>query len=700
LRGINNKRDLSIRLRATQMTPTEPRQSIVESPGSHPVSPDTAQRILAFSAAPDLKSRQANLIRLIHSIQQKDNLNPNHTELANLVEYLETDEAAKTAFQLAFAQLLRELGSISLLAETGIPSDHALPTEFIVRLVAKFLPLARKESDASRLLITLYSSKERVQQFTDIPPDLFARMIAVCSPPGSIRGWSRQQSDLRDALRLLATRISWLGLKPEMRERSLAAGISSSPFYELLSCTENLLNSDPEEARANVLLWQSVVRRCQAELVVVNQHMETAGVSVELVFDLKKIGACFARMEALIAVLCPATPEEGTRATRDLFELLMAGRKSDQSLVALLRENLSLVARKTVERTGRSGEHYIAHNRSEYWQMWRAAIGGGLLTVFTAAIKMRIVEAQLPPFVEGFASGTNYAVSFVLLQIFGLVLATKQPAATAATFAGIVRDNRGLERSSKIAYLVSHITSTQLAAAIGNVAAVSVGAVLFEKLWVVMFAHSYLPLESATYVYTTLHPFASLTGLYAIITGIILWMAALAGGWCENFATYYRITEAVAQHPMGTRVPGAMRRVANIFEHNLGGWSTSVILGYLLGFTPVLGHFFGLPLDVRHVTLSSGTLALAAARFGTASLGRAWFYSAVEGIAVVFVLNLGVSFTIAGMVALRAYDVSLKEQLAILRFLCREAIKSPLRFILPPRRSAPIQTKADESTAT
>ena len=59
-------------------------------------------------------------------------------------------------------------------------------------------------------------------------------------------------------------------------------------------------------------------------------------------------------------------------------------------LAALLRENLNLIARKMVERTGHSGEHYIAHNRPEYWHMWRAALGGGLLTVITAAIKMRI----------------------------------------------------------------------------------------------------------------------------------------------------------------------------------------------------------------------------------------------------------------------------------------------------------------------
>ena len=106
-------------------------------------------------------------------------------------------------------------------------------------------------------------------------------------------------------------------------------------------------------------------------------------------------------------------------------------------------------------------------------------------------------------------------------------------------------------------------------------------------------------------------------------------------------------------------------------------------LGYLLGFAPVLGEFFGLPIDVRHVTLSSGTLALAAARFGTASLGNRWFYHATVGIAVIFVLNLFVSFMIAAFVALRAYDVGAKEQWSILRFLVQHAIRNPLRFVVP-----------------
>jgi site-specific recombinase len=657
-----------------------------------PVSSVLVELILSFSRSSDFPSSQSGFIELARWIQSTSS--SDGKRLGSLVEYLEGNELVRSRVQSAMARLVRDLNSLELLVQSGIPSDHSLFTEVIQRLVSRFLPGARENSDASRMLVCLSSSQISQRRFANVPPQTFARLLGALFPKNEPDLWQRQRTDLREALRLLATRIAWLGLKPEMRDRGLATGISQSPFYELVACTEELLHPDLAKARAGVPTWQAVAERCRQEMALVHQHMETEGVSVELVFDLRKIDACFARMEAIIATLCAATSEASVKAARHLLELLMASRRGDRSVSVLLRENLDLIARKTVERTGRSGEHYIAHDRSEYWLMWRTAAGGGLLTVFTAAVKMRIMEAQLPPFLEGFASGTNYAVSFVILQVLGLVLATKQPAATAATFAGIVRDNRGVARSMKIADFVSHITSTQLAAAIGNVVAVTVGAVLFERLWDWVFRHSYLPEQSATYVYKTLHPFESHTALYAIITGVILWLAALAGGWCENFATYYRISKAITQHPLASRLnPTWMRRLDASLRRNLGGWATSIVLGYLLGFTPVLGHFFGLPLDVRHVTLSTGTLALAASRFGTESLGRLWLYTAVAGIAVVFVLNLFVSFTIAGMVALRAYDVSLPEQVSILRYLFREGIKSPLKFILPPREPAGVDAK-------
>jgi site-specific recombinase len=649
------------------------------------VSQRLLDRLGDFLDAPDTSSRIEAFIALVRRLQRLDSIGGGYVELRRLIEFLENDLATRTRFQTAFREFLKSLDSLSLLAESGIPSDLPLPSEFVHRIVGRLMPRARHDADASRLLIRLYSSKQRVRQFTDIPSELFERLISIVNPQHDADVWRQQRSDVEEALRLLAIRVSSLGLRPEMRDRALACQVTDSPFYDLISGTEELLTSD-SHGGGRTMAWQETVGRCRQEIGSVHGHMESEGVSVELVFDLKKIEACFARMESLVAVICPASSQDRLRAAKQLLTTLMHGRQSDRSLKVLLRENLGLVARKTVERTGHSGEHYIAHDRADYWHMWLAAAGGGLLTVITAAIKMRIVEAPLPPFIEGVASGTNYAVSFVLLQLFGLVLATKQPAATAATFAGIVRDNRGEERSTKFAAFVSRIASTQLAAALGNVLAVGAGCFALDWLWNRLFSQTFLEQKSAEYVYHSLHPLHSPTAIYAVLTGVILWIAALAGGWCENFATYYRLSDAIAEHPLCSVIgKEPMRCCAEYFRKNLGGFATSIVLGYLLGFTPVIGAFFGIPLDVRHVTLSSGTLALAAGQSGLAALGDPAFYGALAGIGVTFVLNLVTSFTIAGMVALRAYDVSLREQVRIMIDLLFTALRSPSRFILPPQ---------------
>jgi len=343
-----------------------------------------------------------------------------------------------------------------------------------------------------------------------------------------------------------------------------------------------------------------------------------------------------------------------------------------------------------VERTGHGGEHYIAHSRKEYWQMWGAAIGGGFLTVFTAAIKLHVVGKHWSPFMEFVLIGTNYAISFLLLQIFGFALATKQPAMTGATLANIINRNRGDSRRSEITEFGASISRTQLAAALGNILAVSTGAVIFNLVWRKLFHVPYVPAEQAQKVYLSLRPLASATAIDAALTGVLLWLAGLIGGWFENFAVYHRIPAAIAEHPLRHTIGVAgMQKIADWVDRNIGPWSTSISLGYLLAFTPVFAEFFGLPLDVRHVTLNTGMFAFAAARFGPAAFGQEWLYAAMVGVAMMFVLNLGVSFAIASFVALRAYDVGHQERASILRYVLKQMISSPLQFLFPVRPKQP-----------
>jgi site-specific recombinase len=109
--------------------------------------------------------------------------------------------------------------------------------------------------------------------------------------------------------------------------------------------------------------WASVGQRCRREMAEVHRHMESAGVSVELIFDLKKVEACLQRMDAIARGLVANGDAEQIAAVHSLLGQVIEGRLSDRSLRSLLRENLNLIARKMVERTGHSGEHYIAHSR-------------------------------------------------------------------------------------------------------------------------------------------------------------------------------------------------------------------------------------------------------------------------------------------------------------------------------------------------
>jgi site-specific recombinase len=605
--------------------------------------------------------------------------------LLRFIRLLEQDKQLRASFDASWQTMLSELNSIPLFADAGLPASYALLHEAFRRLFQRLLPSAREESDTARLFTAVFSSRKSVERFLSLDHSTFTRLARILWPRTGLDAVPQVGDDVRQSLSLLATRVAGRGVTAAVRQRGSTHNVEDSPFYQLVFATERFLQSSAESDTAPRALerWLAAVHACRNELIQVRLHMEDAGVSTALVFDLTSMDASLDRMQLLASTLAENS-QQTLQPARRLLNTLVAGRLEDTHLGPLISQNLNLLARKTVERTGHSGEHYIANTHKEYWQMWLAALGGGLLTVFTAAFKLRIIEHESPLFVEGFLIGTDYAISFLLLQIFGLALATKQPSMTAAAFAGIVRENRGVSRWSKIADFAARISRTQLAAAIGNVIAVCLGAIAFEQLWHRMFLHSYLPQQTAKHVYETLHPFASGTSIDAAITGVLLWAAAVLGGWCENFAIYNRIPAAIAQHPLGLKIGvRRMQRFAHWFENHIASWSTSIILGYMLGFFPEFARFFGLPLDVRHVTLNSGMLALAAARYGVSSFGHHWFYFAVAGIGMTFVLNLGVSFAIASITALRAYNVHHQERMKILKYLLRQIIHSPLRFIFP-----------------
>jgi site-specific recombinase len=606
---------------------------------------------------------------------------------------LEASPEVRDRFHAGVAAILEETDGLSLFAEAGLPNDRGLVPETVDRLFRIVLPAPRQEAELARLFLRLFPTKKEVERVFGLPQDPLHRLAALFAPVEVPEAWEKPLAALLDAFCLLAARVQGLGLSEKLRVRSQRGPVQQSPFYRLPRATDALVDAVKKHdgIAAAEQDWKANVGECRAELETIVAHLDASGVNLDIVYALDVIEQSLARMEIISGVLVakPGLPKITT--VLRLLRVVIRGRLNDRSLWILAHNSFRLLAKKIVEWAGKTGEHYITTNREEYRLMWQAAIGGGLLTVGTAAIKLMVTHRGLSAFGEGFLAGLNYAVSFVIMQNYHLALATKQPSMTGAALACIIQRYQVSLNSDELVVYVKRIVRSQLAAALGNILAVGAGAVVFSLLWRWLVGHPFLELETAEYAVKSMNPLRSGTAFFAALTGVILWLSSLAGGWIENWAVYHQLPKAIAEHRLGaTLKPETLTRLSESFSRNIAGWGGSVVLGFMLGMTPSIGRFFGLPLDVRHVTLSTGTLALGASSRALEVLGTGALIWAGLGIAVTFAMNLGVSFYLALRLALRAQDVSHGDSVEILRTLWREFRTSPREFFFPaPQKRAP-----------
>jgi site-specific recombinase len=273
------------------------------------------------------------------------------------------------------------------------------------------------------------------------------------------------------------------------------------------------------------------------------------------------------------------------------------------------------------------------------------------------------------------------------MQLLGFTLATKQPSMTAAALAGTLRESADRDLSGLVS-MIARITRSQLAAAIGNIGLVIPAAFVFNRVYQGRTGAPFLDATTAEYVLHSLHPTQSGTIFYAALTGVLLWMSSIAAGWLENWAVYRRLPEAIAGHRMGRFVGRrTMGFLSRFFTRNISGFGGNSALGFFLGMTPIMGKFFGLPLDVRHVTLSTGALTLAVCSLGGASFSNPDLFPAMLGIAIIGSLNFGVSFVLALAVALRAREVERSDRFRLIASVFATFFRSPLQFFFPQRRT-------------
>ncbi|RJS22407.1 gliding motility protein [Corallococcus sp. H22C18031201] len=610
------------------------------------------------------------------------------SRLALLVRVLEGEGAMRAHLTRLVSGVCAGSRGLKLFAQVGLPAGDGFFSEVSDRIARRVLPAPPAPGQLSELLLRVFPVPEDSKWLAALSPVLLARLSALVGepvPPDVVPG-ARVRADLMDALLFLAVQTAAQGLAEDVRDRSLEVAFRASPFLRLrLVCDAVLARDGAPDTLREVA---TSVADCRQVVATVSRHLEDAGVSVDLVYRLERIRRGLDRMEAIARVLGAPRGEARWREGLALLSNLLGHAHADRSVRALVRRNVRLLARKIIERAGHSGEHYITGTRAEFHGMVHSAAGGGLLTAGTAAMKFFLGSLSLAPFFAGFFAALNYAGSFVVMQFLGFTLATKQPSMTAATLAGAVGENTDEHgRLERLAELVPRITRSQLAAALGNLGCVLPVAVAVALIFQRVMGHPLLSADKAQHVVESLHPWHSAALLWAAFTGVLLWVSSVAAGWLENFVVYRQIPEALAHHRVLRAVLGVSgaRKVADGLMHHAAGVGGSVTLGVLLAVAPGVAGFFGVPLDVRHVTLSFGSLAFAGCSLGPEAVLEPDFLAAVLGIGFIGLLNFGVSFALALAVALRARDVPLREALRFVRVVIIHFLLDPRAFLLPPR---------------
>ncbi len=603
-----------------------------------------------------------------------------------LVSAMEHDSQARQRLQAWWQALTDQVDITTLLADFGFAPRTAMITEVSVRIRNKLLPGTPETIDASELFSIAMPSEFDARWLTALPEPLLQRLAALLAPADS-QGAGFWQHALLNAITYCAGQILANGFAPELRLRMSEEAREQRPFHDLIRDVESLrievLHSlrTPERLHDAERRLRERLDACRAAIGSVYSHFGDGGISVGLVFRLRQLRTRIVRIRQLLDCLTSSHPEQ--EAVRLLAGFVSVGRER-RSLRSLIANNSSLLAAKMTERSAETGEHYITRNGKEYLQMVRQAAGGGMVMSVTTLVKFGLAVLAFSAFWGGFWAGINYAVSFVLIQLLHFTVATKQPAMTAPAMAAKLKDidqQGGLE---SFVDEVANLTRTQVAAILGNVLVVFPAALALALLFTQLFGAPPLDTQHATHVLDSLHLLGP-SVLFAAFTGVLLFVSSLIAGWVENWFVLNRLDSAMRYNPAITRLLGSRRarRWSVFWRNNISGFAANISLGLMLGLTPAIAGFFGLGLEVRHVTLSSGQLGVAGATFGWDMLHDDAFWWAVAMLPFNGAINVLVSFYLAFRMALRAQNVTGVERSRIYAAIRHRLRTRPLSFFKP-----------------
>ena len=550
---------------------------------------------------------------------------------------------------------------VRVISEAGLPDEVFLLRELFARTFRHFLPVDEVQGDLYVLLDSLDLNEQDARWLSTLPEPLLEWWAEIfCPSPASLLA----------SAKILAIRATNIALSRDFLTLSDEADITKSAFFSLPGFVERMVQNSSSFSE-----WEVRKDACEAELRETTRLLEEKGSSASLVFRLRLVRLLLWRIQQILNLQRPESDSQKFAVT------VVHGFASQRRIQSVISASTRRLARSVVEKTGRVGMHYIAGSMPQWRLMGWGAIMAGIITSFTAIIKYSISTHIQAPLIVALGHSLNYVVSFLLMQAGGFLLASKMPAATAATLVDAMEDPEKDHMAS-----LQAISQTQTLVTIGNLIGAIVTSMAIDRAWNAALGHPFLTMAEADHGVHMLYPHSSLTIPFAIVTGVFLWLSSLATGWTANYLALSQLSSAISNSLRVRTKIGAARAdtLAHWVSHHAPGSVGYIVLGFLLGSVPIVVALFGIPLEVRHVTLATASLGYALdALWLHGTLTRPEILWSSAGILLVGVLNIFTSFALSFLLAVRARDIREEKARRFAREVLQKLVLHPVSFLVP-----------------
>lgn len=660
---------------------------------------------LARVAAADAGQRLTALMALVAALRPP---RPRQADIAQqqlqrLTERVREDPAMRASLRDALVWLLGSKQPLRLFTESGVIAQEGFISGFWRRLGERLLPEEWREDELRDCLARLFHRETDHLWVSAVDDGIWVALLDALDFSASGTAAAREQPamslQILDALQVVSYRIAAIGLEPEFVRSYPAIERYESPFlmqnvevHAFIAERRTAVAEKREPALDDKQLLV-LLDQCKKIIDKVRKQAAQTGASISLTVLLVRIEQKIARLRVLLKLLENQPVHERNGVRVQFLKILVRAENRRHSIRELWSQIADLLSSRVIQNASKSGEQYITTTRSEYFGLMNAALGAGFVVVAAAFIKLALHGEARAPFGEAFVYSVNYAAAFVLMHVFHFSLATKQPAVTAHRFARSIEEAGASRRIEALAEIVVRTFRSQFVALVGNLLIVVPVALLIADLLFAQTGHYYVGEAKARHLLQDANPLSPRVWAWAAITGVWLFLSGLISGFYDNKAVYDRIPQRLKQLRWLRAVIGkrGTQRLADYIDQNLGGLVGSVAFGIMLGTTGALGRVLGLPIDSLHVTFVSANCAYSVVTLeGQLSGGE--IADICAGVAVVGLINLSVSFTLALSVALRAQRIHFTDTRALMLELGRRFVRGPHLYFWPPR-DPPVEEK-------